>query len=291
MLLSIIIVNYNVSAELDRCINSIFHIIKNLNFEILIIDNYSPDRSVERLQQKYPLVKFFFLKENLGFSRANNLGVNNSEGEYILLLNPDTVLIEDCITPILEFITQREKTGACSPLLLNEDMTMQNSFNNKMGFWYDFAEAFMIIKIYRYLLNVSYSKKIKTGNPFIVSMLGGAFLLMKKKVFYEAGGFNPEYFLNYEDLDLCKHINDNGYRNYLFPSLKCIHLENRSMKKDFEKFTYSRYYGRMVYAKNNYNKFIRAIVKVIHIFGIILRLLFVPLFYRGKEKEQRFNRI
>lgn len=112
MLVSIIIVSYNVCGELDECINSIFQVLKNIEFEILVVDNNSPDRKVENLQQKYPNAKFYFLNENLGFSMANNYAVQKSKSKYILILNPDTKFTEDFITPIIQFIENHDNVGA-----------------------------------------------------------------------------------------------------------------------------------------------------------------------------------
>ena len=142
MLVSIIIVSYNVCGELDECINSIFQVLKNIEFEILVVDNNSPDRKVENLQQKYPNAKFYFLNENLGFSMANNYAVQKSKSKYILILNPDTKFTEDFITPIIQFIENHDNVGACSPMLLNQDLTYQNSAGNRMGFFYETEGGF-----------------------------------------------------------------------------------------------------------------------------------------------------
>lgn len=285
--ISVIIVNYNVTTEVDECLASLLKYGKDLDLEIIVIDNNSPDRSIENLKQKYPEINFQFMKENLGYSKANNLGVQLSRFDYILLLNPDTVLIEDFITPIIRFAENNNSTGACGPMLLYKDHRYQYSNGFRIGYFYEAAEAFMFINYYRKFLKWIYRKHYSEKIPFEVNWMSGACLLMKKEIFSKVGGFNTEYFMNYEDIDLCKRIDEIGYRNYYFPGLHCIHLDQTSQKRDYERFTFSRYTSRLIYAKNNYNIFKKNVIRLIHVLGLIFRLATVKLFYKNKEMQQR----
>src|ERR1035441_8093505 len=114
---TIIIVNYNVTDEIRNSLHSIFASIKN-DFEVIVVDNNSPDRNIESLKNLFPDVKFHFLSENLGFAKANNYAVKYSEGEYLVFLNPDTILIEDFITPIKSYMENHPIAGVCGPVLL-----------------------------------------------------------------------------------------------------------------------------------------------------------------------------
>jgi len=284
---SVIVVNYNVTEEVENCINSIYEKVLNTQVEIIVIDNNSADRGIEQLKNKFPEVRFEFLKENLGYAKANNYGVQLSKYENILLLNPDTILIEDFISPLDEFVNENPKAGACGPMLLYKDLTFQFSNGYRLGLIYETAEAFMIINLYRKMLKWVNKKKYLANRPFIVNWMSGACLFMRKEVFNRAEGFNTTFFLNYEDIELCKRINDFGYINYYFPYLKCIHLDQASQKKNWESFTHSRYVSRLIYAENHYNKLTRFTVKIIHILGLFLRLLIVNFVYLEDEKLQR----
>ena len=103
MTLSIVIVHYNTPVELIKCLRSVTQYLGDINFEVIVVDNCSVDRTIENFKKEFPWVGFYFMKENLGYAKANNFAVNKSTGDFILLLNPDTELIEDCISPMLKF--------------------------------------------------------------------------------------------------------------------------------------------------------------------------------------------
>ena len=117
--------------------------------------------------------------------------------------------------------------------------------------------------------------------------MSGACLLLKRDIYNEVNGFNIEYFLNYEDLDFCNKIRDKGYSNFYFPYLRCIHLDQTSQKRDYEAFVFSRYKSRIIYSNNHYSLTKRFLVRIIHIIGLLLRMIFVNITYSGKEKSQR----
>ena len=168
-------------------------------------------------------------------------------------------------------------------------MSFQNSTGRKLGYIYEAAEALMLINYYRKILNLLNRHKFKIQNSFQVYWMSGACLFIKKDVFIKAKGFNAEYFLNYEDIDLCNKINLMGYKNYYFPYLKCVHLDQTSQKRDFERFTLSRYESRLIYSRNNYSDFKAFLIRIIHILGLFLRLIFVKFVYKEDEKLQRFR--
>lgn len=285
--LSIIIVNYNSTSDLKNSINSIYKNIFNLNYEIIVVDNNSPERDIEQLPAQFPDVHFLFEKENLGFSKANNLAFKYSKYENVLFLNPDTIFIEDCITPLINFISKNKDTGACGVKLLNKDRSFQFSFGKKLGFIYETAEALMLIGFYRKLFYNSISRQFKLKEAVKVEWLSGAFLLMRKGVFESVGGFSSDFFLNYEDIDLCSQIVRKGYSNYYFPNISCIHLDSKSQKKNYERFVFNRYKSRLIFAKKHYNFFTRFIVKTVHLIGLIFRILTVNFLYKDDERKQR----
>lgn len=284
---TIVIVNYNTPEEVRLCIESIFRLIKDIQFEIIIVDNNSSDRGIELLKDCYPLVKFELLNENVGYSKANNYAVKFSQYEFVLFLNPDTVLIENFLSPFLEFVNSKQNIGACGPMLVYKDLSFQNSWGYKLGMIYETAEAFLFINFYRKLLKKLNSRNYLNKIPFEVNWMSGACLFMKKDLFEKVNGFNEDFFLNYEDIDLCKRVTDLGYKNYYFPELKCIHLDQTTQKKDYEKFTYSRYVSRLIYSKHNYNFLKAFFIRVVHIWGILLRIFTVNILYKGPEKVQR----
>ena len=284
--ISFILVNYNVTDDLRNCLNSIYKIIKN-DIEIIVVDNNSSDRGIESLQDLFKDVKFHFLTENIGFSNANNYAADFSSGEYLIFLNPDTILVDNFISPIISFLKGHSLIGACGPVLLNKDYSIQDSTGIELGYIYELCEAFMLIRFLRKIYNIWFRYKINQHDPFEVKWLSAACLVIPKKVFYNVGKFNSEFFLNYEDIDFCIRLRSSGYKNICFPDLRCIHLDQKSQTKDMTNFVFNRYMGRLIYAKCHYKIIKRNIIRYLHIIGIVVRILFSNIFYNGSEYLMR----
>lgn len=287
MSIAYIIVNFNSYDYVKDLIESKNKVLSGSIEEIIIVDNNSRGNKIENITNVYPDIKLYVLNDNIGFSGANNLAVEKSNAEYIVFVNPDVLFTEDCINPIISFLEKNENVGACGPMLLNEDLTFQNSTGFKMGLLYDFAEAFFLISLFRKLYNFRYKRAAKYKFPCKVSWLSAALIIMKKDVFEEIGGFDTTFFLNYEDIDLCMRLQKKGYKNYYFPYLECIHYSHHSFRHDYDLLVCSRYASRRIYARKHYNKIYRIIVSVIHVVGLLIRLLIVFLFYSGVERMQR----
>lgn len=287
MTIDIIIVNYNVQDHVSKCVDSIK--LKSTGSFINIIDNNSPNRNIENIFQKYPEVKFQQLSSNLGFAKANNIGAKLADSEYLCFLNPDTIVTEDFITPILNFISKEAQAGVCAPMLVYEDGSYQSSSGFKMGIWYDFLEASYLIGFVRRLNRLKYLKHEKSLLPVEVGWVSGACMIVKSSVFEYVGGFTEDYFLNYEDIDLCRKIEDAGFINYYFPSYKCIHLDHKSFDKNYELLVLSRYQSRLIYARLHYNFLQRIVSRLLHISGIMIRLFAVNIFYSGNERKSRLS--
>ncbi len=288
MTLSIVIVHYNTPVELIKCLRSVTQYLGDINFEVIVVDNCSVDRTIENFKIEFPWVGFYFMKENLGYAKANNFAVNKSTGDFILLLNPDTELIEDCISPMLKFLEDNPAAGACGPMLVYKDGRFQNSCGGRMGIFYEIAEALMFINLYRRIWRMNKINLKNNLHPVKVGWLSGACILVNRKLYEEVGGFSNKYFLNYEDIDLCARIEEKFFLNYYFPNLRCIHLDQTSQKKNYEGLVFTRYQSRLIYAKFHYNTVLSVFVRLIHIVGILLRLALVNFIYRNSERSERY---
>ncbi|MBX7045686.1 MAG: glycosyltransferase family 2 protein [Ignavibacteria bacterium] len=286
--LTIIIVNYNVANEIRNCLISIEKYLSINELHIIVVDNNSPNRDIEDLEKEFSWVTFCFLGENLGFSGGNNYGFSLCNSEYVLFMNPDIILIEDCVTPLLQVLKDSSKIGLASCLLLNEDRTLQSSFGGKRGVLVEMSEAFyFIIPLYLKIKKYFIDKKINREVPFKIAWTSGAFMLTKKDYYEKTGGFDNSYPLNYEDMDLCAKYYENNLAIYIHPLFKCIHLESRSQKRNYYRFVYSRYYGRLLYISRHIGSFKRYIIIFLHIIGLIIRALIVKAIFKGEEKKQR----
>jgi GT2 family glycosyltransferase len=256
------------------------------DFKIVIVDNSHSLSNVD-FATTFSNLKILTPEANLGFAKANNLAARQADSEYLCFLNPDTIVNEDFLTPIIEFISSNPDAGACAPMLVYEDGSYQSSAGDSMGLWYEFLEATMLIGLFRKQLRKRIESSLDASKPLDVGWVSGACMFIKQSVFESVGGFTEEYFLNYEDIDLCKKLESAGYRNYIFPGLKCTHLDHKSFDSNYELLVYSRYQSRLIYARLHYDIFTRWLVRSLHLAGLIVRLFLVNIQFHGSEKKSR----
>jgi len=221
--LSVIIVNYNSGRFLKRALDSVKGT-SAVKYEIIVVDNASTDESLKLIENEN--VKLIRLNENIGFGPANNIGLKEARGEFILFLNPDAELLPESINQMLE-IFKEPKAGATSCILVFPDGKFQPSFGlMDKGIIGEFFDKF----IASWFLPVYLKLKKK---PFEVNWLSGAAILTKQEVLEKIGGFDPKFFLYMEDVDLCRRIRLAGYRIILNPNCRVIHhLGKSGGKKD-----------------------------------------------------------
>lgn len=212
MELSIIIVNYNGIKYLKNCLDSIYLQLSDIIFEIIIIDNNSSDNSVEFIRKNYPQVILIENKENLGFGKGNNLAAKMAKGNYLLLLNNDTILLSP-LTAVLEFIKSDETIGAIGIKMLNKNKEYICS-TGKFPRWYNI----FLIK------NLSYIIKEPCNKIVPVEWFEGSFMIIPKKIWEKIQGFSEDYFMYAEDVDLCKKISNLGYKRLYYPFASYIHF-------------------------------------------------------------------
>ena len=255
--LSVIIVNYNVKELLEQCINSIITSGKNLKIEIIVVDNNSFDGSVEYLKAKFPdqpTLKFISNTTNVGFAKANNIGVKDSAGKYVLILNPDTVLQEDTLEKCISFYENGKDMGAltCKLLLPNGrlDLACRRSFPTPSVALYrmlGLSKLFPGSKTFgKY--NLTYLDEDKT---YEVDAIVGAFMLIKRDIYDKVGGFDEDYFMYGEDLDLCYRIKKAGYKIFYFSDTSIIHYKGESTKKSSISYVNNFYGAMQIFVKKN----------------------------------------
>ncbi len=234
MKLSIIIVDYNTKKYIFECLKSIEKNLKNINYEVIIVDNKSKDDLKITNQELSDLslafdIRLLTLNSNIGFGGGNNAGANIAKGEYLLLLNPDTLIVDDSIEKMLRFIETHDKVGAVVPLLYQEDgVTLQKSFFGK------FQSLLGLTLLRNVRQNIDLTKEF-----FYSDIVTGAAMMIKKALFDKMNGFDENIFMYLEDDDLCKRVADLEYKNVVLCSAKIIHLEGKSSNnKEKKKFYY-----------------------------------------------------
>lgn len=229
---SIVIVSYNTKKILDDCLKSVIKHTKNINYEIIVVDNGSQDGSVDLVKsytKKFAQVILVDTKENLGFGIGNNRGVEVARGKHLLFLNSDTLFIDNALEKVLGDL-QDDKIGVYSCRLLNSDKSIQASggyFPTLLNVfaWQLFIDDLPVIKSYIHSFHpsLSYYKK----NP-LLDWVTGAFMIVPKSVFLEAGGFDKNIFMYTEEMELCYRISRLGYKTVLKSKPSIIHLGGAS---------------------------------------------------------------
>ena len=235
MQLSVIILNYNVCHFLELCVLSTQKALQNLDAEIIVIDNNSSDGSCTMMKQRFPNVKLIENKENLGFPKGNNIGVAQAKGEYICILNPDTVVAEDTFKKVLAFAKNQTDLGIVGCKLI--DGTGNFLPESKRGVptpWVAFTKIFGLYKWFpkSNLFNKYYAQYLSENETGKVPILVGAFMVMKRELYNEVGGFDENCFMYSDDIDLSYKVLLKGKSNYYFHDTTVIHYKGESTVKD-----------------------------------------------------------
>ncbi|MCQ2285432.1 MAG: glycosyltransferase family 2 protein [Bacteroidales bacterium] len=257
MKLSIVIVNYNVEFFLEQCLLSVEKAIRNISAEVFVVDNNSTDGSLQMLARKFPWVKVMANKENVGFARANNQAIKVAQGEYVLLLNPDTVVQEDTFEKSLLFMDEHPDGGGLGVKMVNG----KGDFlpESKRGLPVPSVAFYKIFGLSKFFPK---SKKFGTyhltyldnDQVHSVEVLSGAFMLMRKTVLDDIGGLDEDYFMYGEDIDLSYMILQKGFKNYYFPHTQIIHYKGESTKKGSLNYVLVFYRAMQIFAKKHFSQ-------------------------------------
>ena len=228
MKISVIIVNYNTKDLTKACIESVMNEGSKLDFEVIVVDNNSKDGSVtelKKLWRKYKNLKLIENKENSGFSKANNQGAREASGEYILLLNSDTVVKRYSFKKFIAFAEKKENAGVVGARLLNSDGSLQASC-------FYFPTIKNAIREYWLGQKGLFDKYAPKGNkPVEVEALVGAAFLITPKALQEVGLLDERYFMYFEDVDYCRRVWEKGLKVYYLPEVRVLHYHGVSGKK------------------------------------------------------------
>jgi GT2 family glycosyltransferase len=256
MHLSVIIVNYNVKYFLEQCLYSVQKASMNINTEIIVADNNSTDGSRSYLEKKFPSVIFIWNNDNVGFARANNLAIEKAKGDFILFLNPDTLLAEDSIEKCLQFLKMNKMAGALGIRMVDGSGNFlkesKRAFPSPLTSFFKLsglARLFPRSKIFaRYHLG-----HLPENKNHEVDVLAGAFMVIPKKVLGEIGNFDERFFMYGEDVDLSYRIQEAGYKNYYFAESCIIHFKGESTKRGSLNYVRLFYKAMSLFVKKHYS--------------------------------------
>lgn len=253
-LVSILVVNYKVSELVHQSIQSIEKFVKT-PYEVIILDNDSRDASVESLNNKYEFTKIIASTKNLGFGAGNNRAYEEAKGKYIFLLNPDTILIDDSLDRMVNYLEIHSEVGLVSPTLLYEDLTLQRSVRKFYSYFGSLLDnRFMnpvvskfpaITKALPGLVNHSISQEVDWAK--------GAALLIKREVINQIGLFDEDFWIYGEEMDLCFRIGRAGWKKVFLHDCRIIHLEGKSTVQSSTKMFLMNYKGMYLFLSKHFS--------------------------------------
>lgn len=279
MQLSVIILNYNVRFFLEQCVLSVQKALINLDAEIIVVDNNSSDDSCEMMKQLFPNIKLIENKENVGFPKGNNIAVAEAKGECICILNPDTVVAEDTFTKIFnaKLQTPNSKLGIIGCKLI--DGTGNFLPESKRGVptpWVAFTKIFGLYKMTDFF-GKYYAQHLTENQSGKVDVLVGAFMVMKRDLYVQVGGFDENCFMYSDDIDLSYMIQKLGKENFYFHKTTVIHYKGESTVRD-EKYLKRFREAMQFFYKKHFKKFV--------VFDVMMQVGSF-IFSIFKQKQQR----
>lgn len=294
--ISVIIVNYRVKYFLEQTLLSVQEALQGLDGEVLVIDNASGDDSLAFLRPRFPDVRFIANEENVGFARANNIGISQAKGDYTLILNPDTIVTRESILKSLERIRTDERCGAIGVRMLDGNGNFLPE--SKRAFptpWVSFCKIFGLSRLFPNSPRFAkyHLRYLDEHESHQIEILAGAFMLCRTDVLQRIGGFDDDFFMYGEDIDLSYRIVKQGFKNYYLP-LNIIHYKGESTKKDSMRYVQVFYDAMLIFYRKHYphysvvfGAFVRMGVGVRKAMAIAKRLL-NRIFPHNKAKKHEY---
>ena len=256
-MLSVVIVNYNVKYYLEQCLESVRRASQGRQVEVFVVDNLSTDGSVPYLRERFPEVTFIENNENVGFARANNQAIRQSRGEYVLLLNPDTILCEDTLRRFVDFMDAHPEAGAAGAYMLHADGTFAPesrrglptpfvAFCKMSGLTRLFPKSRLFGRYYMGYLDVNEVNRIEA--------ISGACMMLRREALDRVGLLDEDFFMYGEDIDLSYRILQGGYHNYFLP-VRMLHYKGESTVKNSYRYVYTFYQAMRLFFRKHYSHY------------------------------------
>jgi GT2 family glycosyltransferase len=254
MKLSIVIVNYNVKYYLEQCLRAVQRAVSDICHEIIVVDNDSEDGSMQYLKPRFPHVKWIECKENGGFSHGNNIGFSHAKGEYILMLNPDTIVTREALEGSVKFLDTHPEAGAAGVRMINKDGTF--AMESRRGIvtpWVALCKATGLCRRYpkSRLFGHYYMSYLDTEEVNPIEMVSGAFMMLRGDTLKRIGTLDEQFFMYWEDSDLSYRILKSGEKNYYLP-YTIFHYKGESSVKSLLRYRYWLYSSLQIFFKKHF---------------------------------------
>lgn len=266
--LSIIIVNWNVRELLRACLHSISEGRGDLDVEVIVVDSGSEDGSAAMARQEFPWVRLIACEENVGFPRGNNIGLGEANGRFLLLLNPDTELVGDALSRMVDYLRRQPDVGVLGPQLLNPDGTVQSSRRRFPTLATAFLESTWLQPwAPQRLLRRYYAADLPDDAVADVDWVTGACMLARRQVAAAIGGMDEDYFMYSEELDWCRRMKDAGWRVVYFPSAQVVHHVGKSSEQAVTARHVNFNRAKLRYFRKYHGRFPAAVLRLFLLFN------------------------
>ena len=246
MKLSIVIVSYNVRGYLENCLQSVSRALEGIEGEVFVVDNHSDDDSVETVRTQYPWVRLIENQKNMGFSRANNIAIREARGEYVLLLNPDTIVEEATLREVLRFMDEHLKAGGAGVMMHNADGSLAPESRRALPTpWVSCLKMLGFTKRY-------YMSHLPWDQPGRIEVISGAFCFLRKKALDEVGLLDEDFFMYGEDIDLSYRLLKGGWENWYLP-YPITHFKGKSTQKSDYRYVHIFYKAMLIFFRKHYS--------------------------------------
>ena len=285
---SIIIVNWNTKDFLQECLHSVFETTHEVTFEVIVVDNGSCDGSLEMVTENYPYVKLIQTGSNLGFAKANNVGIKNSKGRHICLVNSDVVIREGCIDKMYMYIQQHPPIGILGPRILNPDLTLQSSCRGNLSLWNTFCRSLALDTIFPrstlfggLLMNYWPHDTIRRVDAIL-----GCFWMVRREALNQVGLLDEQFFMYAEDIDWCKRFWKTGWEVVFFPYAEAIHYGGGSSLEVPIKSYVKANRSSFVYWRKYHGKVMLTCFYSVILIGEIIRIVRASILFLIKSSER-----
>lgn len=286
--ISVVIVSWNAKNYLMECLESLFSRKESNVMEIIVVDNASTDGSPEAVSGQFPTVKLIQNITNLGFGKANNIGIENSIGDYICLINSDVTVLDNCIKQLFDYMENNLSIGIVGPQILNGDQSLQCSCRHFPSLWNNFCSAFGLNNIFQ-------NSKICSGEQMYyfhhdrierVQVISGCFMMVRRKALEQVGYLDNQFFMYSEDVDWCKRFWDNGWEAIFFPDAQAIHYGGASASNAPIRFSVEQEKALLQYWAKHHRKPAQLMIFIIIFLKHFVRLISGSVLYLIKSSDR-----
>ena len=254
MKLSVVIVSYKVRAYLEQCLLSLAKAIDGIDTEVFVVDNHSADGTVEYIGRRFPWVEVVACSHNLGFARANNIAIRRSTGQYVLLLNPDTVVAEDTLRRVVDFMDAHPKAGSAGVCMLRQDGTMAPE--SRRGLPTPMTALYKMTGLCaRYPQSKRFGRYymgyLPTDRPVRIDVVSGAFCMLRREAIDRVGLLDEDFFMYGEDIDLSYRLIKGGYDNWYVP-VPILHYKGESTQRSSFRYVHVFYNAMLIFFRKHY---------------------------------------